>query len=251
MKGSLRLLFALITSLAFLPFLNAREFTDSKGRKIEAELIGFSGNTIVIERGGKEFTLPATKFSIEDQAYIKDWIEKHPDSVRYEFGFYLDLEKKNQVVIPGAAYDDKLKTTPYSYEMIVYNKGIGPAEDIQIRYEIYIEDFVDVRNNRYARMASGAEKKSRIQTVAGKLDSITIPTKGRHDFERTVNTEFYIDRDSGRTDATAGDKIIGARIRIYKSKKLIAEYADGENDELLAKTPWADAEPYEGPGPEK
>lgn len=237
--------------LASAASIHGREFTDSQGRKIEAELVSHSGNTVVINRAGKEFAVEVNMFSLEDQSYIRDWIKNNPDAVKYEFNFYVDLEKLkiSQQDAAGGAYEDKLKTIPYSYEMIVFNKGIAPAEDIEIRYEIYIEDFVDVRGNRFVRMATGGEKKARTQTIAGKLESVTIPAGGRHDFERTVNTEFYIDRDGGRTDQAATDKMIGMRLRIYKGDKIVGEYEDGENDGKLSEIKWQDVQPSEGPGP--
>lgn len=253
MKRSGTSLLLAILILAHSDGIEAREFTDSSGRKIEAELVGYSGNTVIINRGGKEFPVSATIFSLDDQEYIKGWIAENPDKARYSFGFYADLDRKSvsQSKAPGGMIDDKLKVIPYNYEMIVYNKGIAPAEDLEIRYEIYVEDFVDVRNNRFTRMAVGGEKSARTQVVPGKLPAMTIPANGRHDFERDFNTEFYIDRDGGKTDAAATDKVIGVRIRVYKNGKLLAEHEEGEDDDKLAKTTWQDATPYEGPGPEE
>ena len=245
-------LFLMIASLLVCASAtSAREFTDAQGRKIEADLVSHSGSTVVIDRGGKEFAVEVTMFSLDDQNYIRKWIEENPDAVNYEFNYYVDLEKLkiSQQDADGGASEDKLKTIPYNYEMIVFNKGIAPAEDIEIRSEIYIEDFVDVRKNRFVRMATGGEKRARNQTIAGKLDPITIPASGRHDFERTVNTEFYIDRDGGRTDEAATDKMIGVRIRIYKNGKVLDEYEDGEDDRKMAEIKWQDTLASDGPGP--
>ncbi len=237
--------------VAFATGSVAREFTDAQGRRIEAELVSHSGSTVVIDRGGKEFAVEVTMFSIDDQNYIRNWIKENPDAVNYEFNYYVDLEKLkvSQQDADGGASEDKLKTIPYNYEMIVFNKGISPAEDIEIRYEIYIEDFVDIRNNRFVRMATGGEKRARNQTIAGKLEPLTIEAGGRHDFERTVNTEFYIDRDGGRTDEAATDKMIGVRIRIYRNGKLLDEYENGENGRKMAEIKWQDTPASDGPGP--
>jgi len=174
-------------------------------------------------------------FSLDDQNYICDWTEKNPDAVKFDFNYYVDLEKLkiSQQDAGSGAIDDKLKAIPYSYEMIVYNKDVAPAADVEIRYEVYIEDFVDVRNNRFTRMATGGEVWARSQTIAGKLEPLTIPAGGRHHFERTVNTEFYIDRDGGRSDAAATDKMIGVPIRVYKNDKVVGGYINGENEKKL------------------
>jgi len=240
-----------LLSLVGISSASAREFTDSQGRKIEAELVSHAGTTVVINRGGNEFPVDVGMFSLNDQNYIRDWIEKNPDAVKFNFNYYVDLEKLkiSQQDAGGGAIDDKLKTIPYSYEMIVYNKDVAPAADVEIRYEIYIEDFVDVRGNRFTRMATGGEVRARNQTIAGKLEPLTIPAGGRHDFERTVNTEFYIDRDGGRTDEAATDKMIGVRIRVYKNGKVVGEYVNGENDKKMADIKWQDTPASEGPGP--
>lgn len=249
----------LIYRLILLSFLaspgglgKAREFTDAKGRKIEAELVGHSGKTVIISRGGKEFPVAVSAFSLDDQQYIQTWISENPEAARFKFGFYADLERErgvNQRDAPGGAYEDKLKTTAYSYEMIVYNKGIAPAESVDIRYEIYIHDYVDVVNNRFTRLAVGGTKEAKLQTIAGKISDLDIPASGRHDFKRTFNTQFYIDRDGGRTDEAAQDKILGVRIRVYKGEKVLGEFLEGEDDHEMKDIKWQDAAPTEGAGP--
>lgn len=234
------------------PSLSGREFTDAKGRKIEAELVGFSGTTVIISRSGKEFPVPVSSFSIDDQEYIKNWMAENPGSARFKFGFYADLDKEqggNQRKAPGNMIDDKLKTIPYNYEMIVYNKGVAPAEGIEIRYEIYIDNYVDVVNNRMTRMAVGGAKYGTLQTIAGKIENLTIPASGRHDFKRDFITEFYIDRDGGKTDEAALDKVIGLRIRVYKDGKVLGEHIEGEDDHAMKDVQWQDAEATTGVGP--
>ena len=232
-------------------FTEAREFTDAQGRKIEAELVSHAGSTIVINRGGKEFAVPISIFAEPDQEYIQEWIAANPDAVSYEFGYYVDLERDrvSQRDAPGGATDDRLKIIPYIYEMILYNKGVAPAEGIEIRYEIYIDDFVDVRNNRFTRLATGGEKEAKLQTIAGSIKDVSIPAAGRHDFLRQFNTEFYIDRDGGKTDQAATDKVLGLRIRVYRGEKVIAEFLHGEDDSRMAGISWQDEKPSEGPGP--
>ncbi|MEM9018324.1 MAG: hypothetical protein AAGC68_15020 [Verrucomicrobiota bacterium] len=245
-----KILLSLI-SLAVLNASNGREFTDANGRKIEAEVIAHSGSSVVINRGGKEFTVPITAFSLDDQQYLKGWIEQNPNAVRAEIGFYVDLERSGKVTqrdAAGGAIDDRLKTIPYHYEMIVFNKGPAALEGLTIRYEIYVDDYVDVRGNSFTRMATGGEKRARLQTVAGQLEGITIAGEGRHDFGRVFHTEFYIDRDGGKTDEAATDKVIGMRLRVYLGTKLLGETYEEELSGRMNNIRWQDAKPYEGPG---
>lgn len=226
----------------------AREFKDAKGRSIEAELVAHAGNQVVISRGGKEFVVPVSMFSVDDQAYIADWITKNPGAVRYKFDFYTDLEREmaRQKKEPGTMIDDKLKIMPHTYEMIVYNKEVAPVLGIEVRYEIYVADFVDTVNNAYTRLAVGGEKVEKLQTIAGAFTIEKLDAGGRQDFKRTFNIESYIDRDGGRTDAAAADKIIGVRIRVMKDGRLLGEHADGEDSFRMKRTSWQGAEPSEG-----
>jgi len=234
--------------VVFLTSAQAREFTDAKGRKIEAELLAHAGEKIIISRGGKEFVVPIAMFSLDDQQFIKDWIDKNPGAVRFKFSYYTDLEREkvSQGKAPGSMIDDRLKVIPYTYEMIVYNKEVAPAENIEIAYEIYVADFVDTRGNAFTRMAVGGEKRERLQTIAGKFPVAKIPAGGRQDFSRTFDTEFYIDRDGGRTDEAATDKVIGVVIRVLKDGKVIGEHVEDEDSNRMSKTSWQGEKPTPG-----
>jgi len=53
---------------------SAREFTDAKGRKIEAEIIAVKGEEVTIRRDdGKDYTLAIKLFSPGDQTVIRSW----------------------------------------------------------------------------------------------------------------------------------------------------------------------------------
>ena len=232
----------LFLALLFTPGF-AREFKDAKGRTIHAKLVAHAGTSVVIDRGGKEFVVPVTMFSIDDQAYIADWIEKNPGAVRYKFDFYTDLKREHarQVKEPGSMTEDKLKVMPYTYEMIVYNKETTSVQDIEVRYEIYVADFVDTTNKAYTRLAVGGEKTEKLQTVAGSFKIDEMKPGGRQEFKRTFNTESYIDRDGGRTDAVASDKIIGLCIRVLKNGKVLDEHREDEDSARMKRTRWQNA----------
>ncbi len=234
--------------VVFLSSGYSREFTDSKGRKIEAELLAHAGENIIISRGGKEFVVPITMFSVLDQGFIREWTAANPGAVRYKFAYYTDLEKEkiSQGKAPGSMVDDRLKVIPYTYEAIVYNKEVAPIEDIEIVYEIYVADFVDTKNNAFTRMAVGGAKTEKLQAIAGKFPVAKIPPGGRQEFSRTFNTEFYIDRDGGKTDAAATDKVIGIRIRVMKDGKVLDEHVEDEDSSRMAKTSWQGAAPSAG-----
>jgi len=54
--------------------VDARTFTDTSGRKLEAEVLGVQQGQVRIRRvDGNEFTLPVTNFSAADQTYLQQW----------------------------------------------------------------------------------------------------------------------------------------------------------------------------------
>lgn len=242
------ILIFLILSIVSSP---AKEFTSSDGRKVVGDLLAHAGDQVIMKVGAREFVIPIAGFSVDDQQFIKDWIEQNPDAVRYKFGFFFDLEKMREDVTqgkaPGGMVDDKLKTIPYTYELIVFNREVADVSDVEIRYEIYIDDFVDIRKNKFTSMATGSTPSARLETVAGRFERENIPAGGRVDFSRTFNTEFYIDRDGGRLDEAAEDKVLGVRVRVYKDGKLIAEDIEEEpSTRGLEQISWQDEPGTEG-----
>jgi hypothetical protein len=71
-----RLLLILPLALLFGPNFaaNARPFTNTQGRTIEAELVDVSGDSAKIRQAnGQEFTLPIATFSEADRDFIQKW----------------------------------------------------------------------------------------------------------------------------------------------------------------------------------
>lgn len=242
----------LFTGLLFWTFLTnlqlaAREFTSKDGRKINGELLAHSEEQVIVQVGAKEFVVPISGFSVDDQQYIKEWIQQNPGAVRYKFGYFFDFEEdrsaRAQGKAPGSMIDDKLKVMPFECEIVVFNKEITAVENIEIRYEIYIDDYVVMKNNAFTGMAVGAEKRSQLETVAGRLEVPRIDAGGRIDFFRRFNIEMYIDRDGGKTDEAATDKVRGVRVRIYKGDTLLGEETAGEGGREVGDIPWQAAEP--------
>ena len=60
-----------------------RTWTSSTGSKIEAELVSFANNTIVLRTAdGRRITLPIYKLDSEDQAFVKGLYPNSPTNVR-------------------------------------------------------------------------------------------------------------------------------------------------------------------------
>ncbi|GAA5496971.1 hypothetical protein Rhal01_03159 [Rubritalea halochordaticola] len=70
--------FAAISFLFPCQYACARTWTDTKGRKLEAELVNKSGNEVTLKResDGKEFTVKVEIFSAEDREFVTEWEPK-------------------------------------------------------------------------------------------------------------------------------------------------------------------------------
>lgn len=67
-----------IIALLATGLLEARTWTSSDGKSIEADFVRHEGeSSIVIQMKGKEYTLPVTKFSQED----RDWLEQQKEDI--------------------------------------------------------------------------------------------------------------------------------------------------------------------------
>jgi hypothetical protein len=95
-----------IVLLGIASSLDARTFRDIEGRKLEGELVGLSGDQVTIRVAGKQFVLPITKFSPDDQRFIQ-----HSIAVKGELTVYPPL--------PDNQYGSNL------YEVSVSQAGKG------------------------------------------------------------------------------------------------------------------------------
>jgi hypothetical protein len=226
--------------------LAARTFTDASGRQIEAELVAHSGENIVLEKSGKKFSVAIKSFSPSDQEYIRGWITENPNAIdiNYKFRFYGDFKSVKGVdQKDGAMIDDKVKFSVNVCEMIVYNNGETPVSGIDIHYEIYIADYVVMKDNQYAGLAVGENKRETLEVIAGVSKDQSIPVKGRFNLTSEFRTEAYIDRDGGKTDAVALDKVIGLKVRVYKAGQMLAEFTETEDSSRMPKITWQEKPP--------
>lgn len=221
----------ILIQLCLLPAsrLSAREFTDAKGRKIEAEITGATPDgKVEILRGGKTITAPITLFSLDDQDYIRKWIKEHPDAVSYRFNYYVDLDelREQNSAREGSMVTDKLKTKPQRLLVNVTNKNPIPIKDLKVVVDAVVDDAVNIVDGSYARLAVGAKRSELVRTQRFRAEGTfpEINPKGRAELTFEFNIERYVDRDGGKVDGTATDRVLGAWIRVYKGGKMVGEF---------------------------
>ncbi|HEY1123973.1 MAG TPA: SHD1 domain-containing protein, partial [Haloferula sp.] len=69
---------ALLLSGLFLATASARVWTDTTGRKIDAEIVRVEGDQVVVNFKGKETKLPLAKLSADDRKFAEEWQKTQP-----------------------------------------------------------------------------------------------------------------------------------------------------------------------------
>lgn len=60
-----------------IPHADGRTWTDTKGRSIEAELLRVEDTAAIVNRGGKELTLPLEMLCEADKQFVEQWRKEH------------------------------------------------------------------------------------------------------------------------------------------------------------------------------
>ena len=68
----------LLLSGFFLATASARIWTDTTGRKIDAEIVKLDGDQVVLNFKGKEVKLPLTRLSADDRKFAEEWQKSQP-----------------------------------------------------------------------------------------------------------------------------------------------------------------------------
>lgn len=119
-----RILPAVAAILLAIPAVQARTWTSSDGRTIEAELVRVEGDTVVLNMKGKEFPIPLSRLSEADQAFVREAAAKPPvPSVPSLFGTELE---------PGKTVHVETDLSPDTRKELSGNETVGkPRETLE------------------------------------------------------------------------------------------------------------------------
>jgi len=201
--------------------LLAREFTDSQGRKLEADLVSVAAGQVTLKRSsdGRVFTMPVAQFSAADQQVMNDFAKAN---VRYAFDVKyartrLGKQKSRQGVVT-------FETEEWAYKVSLINKSSVDAADVKINYWLF-------------RRADDGKNKSgpRVQQ-SGSVSVPLIRKAATHEFQTAsvmINKE-QLDADYYYPDGArnkAADSVGGLVMRVMQGDKEIYSYAT--KDDLL------------------
>ena len=131
-----------LVCLLSLSFLKAemREFQDPQGRKVMAELVSHDGVGMLTLKlqNGTPFQKTANQFSVEDQAYIAEWLKRTPATVAYRFDIKAVADK-----LAGTRKNLGYKTVKnelWGYKVEIRNTARNPVQNLKVEYRVFVKD---------------------------------------------------------------------------------------------------------------
>jgi hypothetical protein len=249
--GGILLLFAvLISGTAAQESVDLHQFTDKKGQKISAMLIGVSTDRqqMKIRReDGQEFETVINLLSLDDQQYVKDWMKKTPmTETAAKSDFRLNVVMTRQTASVEKHTEDYLvlEGRPTTFRIAVRNLSRESLEGARLEYSLVWEDRTTIYQNEdktwsYSAASDEGGASHRVkQTGEIKLDSL------RFNGEATVETvpvsmeQVFI----GENNPYREDELIGVKVRILGSDGVVLHEIDSGGavitamkwDEILA-----------------
>lgn len=133
---------SLIVCVLSLSFAQARVFTSSNGQTMDAELVSHRGGKIKLRRAdGREFEVAPNVFSTDDQLFIKEWMDKNPETVNYAFRLSADKEKTE-----GRTQDlgyKRVKNEKWAFRMKITNLSRDTVNNLKVKYRMFYTNEAD------------------------------------------------------------------------------------------------------------
>ena len=155
----------MLAFFAILPVaVQAREFTDSNGNIIDAELVSHKGGKVkILRKDGKEFEVDPAVFSPDDMKFIIGWMQKTPELISYNLGITAD-KKKTERSFTNRGYK-RIKNDSWVYEISITNNSQDVAKDLKVEYRIFHTNSAD---GEFSSTSSGP--RSRVTEGSAKLE---------------------------------------------------------------------------------
>jgi hypothetical protein len=174
----------------FSPLLaeaDARTFTNTEGKKIDAELVGVENEAAILKlAGGRQAKVPLKSLSEGDQTYARKWQKENKDRISAS-DVRLEIEKNSKRIKStssgggggrrgGSTTRKKSSTTEISYTCTLKNYSPRTIADIKASYTIY--------KRISTRGANGSD--SGTKEIVGTAEVGTLEPNGKTDFASDI-----------------------------------------------------------------
>ena len=222
MRTKHRVFGALLGITLLYPSLEAREFTDNQGRKVEGEVTAFVAGKVSLKRAdGQVFQFPLKLLSDADQKYVNEWIVRNK-----EFRFDVKstprkLDSKKQKGITTVTVEK------WAHEVDLRNSSGMDCQDVQVNYWLFVREDDGSGAGRPRLAGSGSEKYPEV----GNLRSVALKTNAVELTKTQLSGGYYY---ADGTRARSSDRLGGIAIRVKALGREVFEFES--EDGLLAAT---------------
>lgn len=245
-RRPVRLLRPLLLAALLLPALTplrgqgeSRTFTSKDGRTIEAEVLGFKGETLRIRRvdTGREVQLPVSALAEEDQRSVRKFIRENPalrdavkpGDIRVEFS-----RAKFERETTATAYWRDENVESWGFSIGLLNQTNVPVEGLRVDYVLFARIDPDevYSPSRRKSEAERMERTSGSEHIAAlpSLQRVTVRTKPVVTTRVKYTDGARIITNDGKLRASWRDKALhGVWFRVYDGDTLVHEASSPDN----------------------
>lgn len=199
--------------------LTAREFTDTQGRKLEAEIVSVNGDRVMLLRNGEKRPI-STKtaiFSDADRQFIREWASSH---IKYKFEVRHEKKKTGEAKIDEGGMVGTMDK--WAYVMTLRNMSGVATPDLRVKYWVFGREMAE-KGKMSARVASSGA--SRIKGLAHN-QSTTLETSSIDVPRVRLKPGYYF--TSGESNKSG--QAAGFLLRIFNDKDIeVFTYATDES----------------------
>lgn len=126
--------FSLLCVFAVCQLLEAREFIDKQGRKLNAEIVGVTGDMVALMRAGETRPIGAniSLFSDDDQKFIREWA-----AANVKYNFDVAYTKKKLDSTKQTSGPDVYISETWNYKIDLRNKQTAELADLRVDYWLF------------------------------------------------------------------------------------------------------------------
>lgn len=216
-----------------------RDFVGANGQTMRAELVSHKGGEVTLRReDGREFSVAPNVFSLDDQVFLKNWMEKTLETISYNFR--IDADKtKVQGSTENLSYK-RVKNEKWAYNVEITNLSRDSAKDLTVLYKILYTNNADGSFSASSFSSDDPESQG-LKMVQGEAKlSQELPYNKTMAF---LTKQVQIDLvDYDGAGSRYKDEMKGCLIRIVDAQKKVVFDWKADLSSMSGKT-WENTEP--------
>lgn len=226
-------------------------FTDKKGQQITATVLDITDDKRLMKirrEDGQEFQTEIVSLCLEDQQYLRKWLEKKPVVKEADFSLKVSISRKSAEAIPRERGSMDLEAEEVFFDITVSNVSRETLQSAQIRYAFLRMEgikFIEDDDGDWTYDVPTDEEPPMVKEIR----SMPLPDVV---FNRdvTVKTEpFYLEQVTYQSTGNLyrEDSPVGLYLQVLSpSGKVLLEAQSGKGG--IERMSWSDVEALPNPG---